>query len=74
MERTEGMQKALDTVGTLAYGRTNTEAIKENICISCGHPALAFNDETSRVEYSISGLCQSCQDIVFNPYREDYED
>ena len=74
MQRTEGMQKALDTLGTLAFGRTNTEAFKKNICISCGKPAITFNDELSKHEYSISGLCQTCQDIVFNPWREDYED
>lgn len=49
------------------FGRST--AIKEDKCIpspvGCGGPATDFRDELSRKEYSISGLCQSCQDLVF---------
>lgn len=41
------------------------ESIASNTCICCGKPANAFRDELSRKEFSISGLCQSCQDKVF---------
>ena len=33
--------------------------------IGCGGPATEFKDELSRKEYSISGLCQKCQNKVF---------
>lgn len=39
--------------------------ITENRCVGCGYPATEFKDEVSRREYSISGLCQHCQDKIF---------
>lgn len=53
-----------------------TTAITGNVCIpkplGCGGPATTFNDELSRREYTISGLCQSCQDLVFQEPEEDH--
>lgn len=42
------------------------EAISEGKCPMCGNPIddSEFRDELSRKEYSISGLCQMCQDDV----------
>jgi hypothetical protein len=44
-------------------------AINDNVCVSppygCGQFATGFRDQTSRREFSISGLCQACQDSVF---------
>ncbi len=58
------MEKMLEKV----TGRTT--AIKGGRCVGapfgCGGPATDFNDELSRREYAISGLCQGCQDGVFN--------
>jgi len=34
-------------------------------CASCGNKNLQFRDEVSRKEYTISLLCQACQDTVF---------
>ena len=34
-------------------------------CASCGNKNLQFRDEVSRKEYTISLLCQVCQDMVF---------
>ena len=49
------------------FGRST--AIEADRCIpppaGCGGPAVEFNTELSRREYSISGLCQQCQDKVF---------
>ena len=74
MQRAPKVQDALDKLGILTFGRTNTEAIKTNTCIKCSNPAGEFKDELSRKEYTISGLCQSCQEEIYNPWREDYED
>lgn len=43
------------------------ERIEEGCCPICGEEidVSAFKDETSRKEYDISGMCQSCQDDIF---------
>jgi len=33
--------------------------------VFCAQDASVFRDEASRVEYTMSGLCQDCQDEVF---------
>ena len=44
-------------------------AIRTEVCIpapiGCGNPIDGFRDKLSQREYSISGLCQRCQDTVF---------
>ena len=58
------------------FGRTT--AIKNGVCIpdpiGCGGPATEFKDALSRIEYSISGLCQKCQDIVFDESADENTD
>lgn len=49
------------------FGRTS--AVTSDKCveppIGCGKQAIEFRDELSHREYTISGLCQQCQDEVF---------
>jgi len=59
------MRDFLDSVSLDVYGITRTEAIESNICVDCHGPATEFVDQLSRKEYSISGLCQECQDKIF---------
>ena len=47
------------------FGRSRRLAIAGNQCVKCGELAAEFNDELSRKEYGISGLCQCCQDGIF---------
>lgn len=46
-----------------------TTAIRSDRCLNpplgCGCSATVFRDELSRVEFSISGMCQKCQDEFF---------
>lgn len=46
-----------------------SSSIAEDKCVKepfgCGGPATEFRDQLSKKEYTISGLCQSCQDKVF---------
>jgi len=47
------------------FGIDRREVIRSNKCVECGGDALEFDDELSRKEYTISGLCQQCQNNVF---------
>ena len=40
----------------------------EGQCITCGEDIVEsnFTDDLSRAEYSISGMCQLCQDGIFD--------
>jgi hypothetical protein len=46
-------------------GFDRTACIESNLCVSCNRPALTFTDALSEKEFTISGLCQTCQDEVF---------
>jgi len=65
--KTPEMQKFLDDFSTKVFGgKSRSESLKNEICVSCGCYAKVFRDEISKREYAISGLCQTCQDEVFN--------
>lgn len=55
----------LDAFSKQAFGRTTSEAVKGDICVACGKPATQFKDVLSKKEFTISGMCQACQDSVF---------
>jgi len=62
-EKSPAMENFLEKLS----GRTT--AIKGDVCVSspmgCGGPACSFRDAISKKEYTISGLCQKCQDSIF---------
>ena len=37
----------------------------EASCVTCQGNATSFRDSLSKKEYTISGMCQVCQDAVF---------
>ena len=51
-------------------GVSRPKAILANTCTWCKKAALDFTDELSRKEYTISGMCQSCQDKAFGALEE----
>lgn len=53
------MTDALDRM----FGRS--AAILANKCVICRGDAKTFRNEISKKEYTISGMCQSCQDSTF---------
>lgn len=55
----------LDKVITEIFGIDRIKTVKANKCVFCGSPAEEFRNEISRREYTISGLCQICQDFTF---------
>jgi len=62
---------------TKMFGHDRRAAIEQNVCvpppIGCGKPALVFRDDLSRHEFTISGLCQDCQDSVFGKPKKSWE-
>jgi hypothetical protein len=46
-------------------GMSRQQAIENNLCLWCGKIAEEFRDDLSKKEYTISGMCQPCQDETF---------
>lgn len=58
--------EAVENLFTELTGVDRRAEIKADRCTFCKQPATEFTDELSRKEYTISGLCQKCQDSVFS--------
>ena len=69
-DKSPELQSALDAIASTTFGRTRSEAIAKNICVQCGRYAIPFLDAVSIREYTISGLCQRCQDSIFGGDEE----
>jgi len=57
--------QSIDALLTSLTGRDRTQSVSQNICNWCGEDASTFTDALSEKEYTISGLCQTCQDKTF---------
>lgn len=55
--------KLLDEMSDRTISITNDKCVRPPI--GCGKPIGEFRDEISKREYTISGLCQACQDEIF---------
>jgi len=58
------MEKFLNDLAKHMYGRERNSGV----CVSCGSDKVKpedFKNNLSRKEYTISYLCQECQDKVF---------
>lgn len=51
-------------------GKDRMTTIISNQCMMCTRPAVTFKDDLSRKEYTISGMCQTCQDSVFEIFDD----
>lgn len=67
MSKSVPMKNFVDALGRQFFGRTMTESVAAKTCITCGDSAESFRDTLSRKEYGISGMCQKCQDEIFDP-------
>ena len=67
MENNEATPKArgIESLLTSITGVSRVGAVAEASCVTCGGNAYSFRDSLSRKEYTISGMCQECQDSVF---------
>ncbi len=50
----------------IQHSLSSEESISEGICSNCGDNSVKFRDALSVKEYKVTGLCQKCQDIVFD--------
>jgi len=41
------------------------KAVEDAVCPACGTKITGFKDKLSEKEYSISGMCQECQDKIW---------
>ena len=58
----------MDSALSSIFGVDRVKTISDGECVTCdatGIIATSFDDDISRKEYSISALCQSCQNDVF---------
>jgi hypothetical protein len=60
-------EKSTEIDGLLSaiFGIDRKEAITKNVCAMCKKPTKGFRDARSLKEYTISGMCQKCQDRIF---------
>ena len=59
---------AIEGLLTSLTGKNRVDTIHAGKCTTCDAPrdtVVVFLDELSRKEYTISGMCQKCQDKVF---------
>ena len=59
--KSPALEKSLETM----FGKPRVDCIKQNICMTCDNTNVQFRDTISRKEYSISGMCQVCQDNTY---------
>lgn len=62
-------EEPLEQALTELFGFDRRTSIRGNKCvpppIGCGQVITGFRDAISEKEYTISGMCQACQDKVF---------
>lgn len=63
-EKSEVIENMLEEVSKLMAAPRST-AFTAQSCVMCGNEATEFRDELSKKEYSLSGMCQVCQDKFF---------
>lgn len=67
--KTPAMNDFIDSIFARHAGRK--ESINKEVCFLCANDAnIEAMDQLSRKEFSISGMCQKCQDEVFNGDEE----
>ena len=59
----------LDLFLSALTGKSREIQLASELCMTCDGDAKIFKDELSRKEYSISGMCQRCQDTVYTIFK-----
>ena len=61
----------VDGLLTTLTGKSRVTQIESSLCTTCNGKAVKFRDDLCKREYTISGMCQDCQDEVFGSEEED---
>ena len=62
------MEKIRELIGALSDEEVIAHSFiakRSRICKICGKPATSFRTPLSELEYSLSSICQTCQDYYF---------
>jgi len=57
--------QGIEQMLTALTGVSRVGAVAEASCVTCKGEASEFRDSLSQKEYTISGMCQKCQDDIF---------
>jgi len=57
---------SIDLMLSSLVGKSREIQIASKLCMTCPCEANTFRDALSIQEYTISGMCQICQDQIFN--------
>lgn len=60
-----GKSTEIDGLLSVIFGINRKEAITKNVCAMCKKKTKGFRDARSLKEFTISGMCQECQDRLF---------
>lgn len=60
-------QRSFTQFAAKALGGRAHNALNAGVCPMCQSEITDFRDELSAKEFSISGMCQACQDQIFPP-------
>ena len=63
--KSDALNSLLEEITQTVFGVSRTTSIKQDTCVTCQEEASTFKDDLSRKEFTISGMCQTCQDSVF---------
>ena len=61
--KSNSLESFIDSITPNPLGRRGS--IESNQCATCKGKADVFKDKLSEREYTISGMCQKCQDSIF---------
>ena len=57
--------QGIEEMLTAITGVSRVGAVAERSCATCSGEAKSFRNAKSEKEYTISGMCQPCQDSIF---------
>jgi len=63
----------LEPLYTITTGRNRIQTIRANVCVygeDATQHSMTFTDFVSLKEYTIAGMCQTCQDKYFRDPEE----
>jgi len=71
MAKASKKTKEINNFINAIFGVDRVASIKQNVCTMCGKYETGFRDDLSQKEYSISGMCQECQDKIYGTERRE---